>query len=307
MILKNINLLKIALIVAFATNQSFAANNNVAFLNNPSPQHVKDIGNFVVKRTEKPFFSDVILFAANINSSTSNIPVLFYNNEISSILKENISLVRNLQKKGIRVQLSYLGNHQNAGWSCNMSQATATKLADEMVNDVVKYGLDGINIDDEYSTCSGNRQSFYWVADAIKSHPKFANKVLTKALWSDYIYFKGPTNIANLLDAGYEMTYTNASVNKLAPYVNFGMKKENLLLGVSPEKNSLSTVQNITRSVINNGYSGMMVWSPNTIFTIDQASQYYTQIIKAEEGINEEVVYVPDTAKTMQISNINMH
>ncbi|PQQ39408.1 glycosyl hydrolase family 18 protein [Photorhabdus laumondii] len=181
MILKNINLLKVVLIITFATNQSLAAN-NITFLSNPLPQHVKDIGNFVVKQTEKPFFSDVILFAANINNSISNSPVLFYNDKISSILKENISLVRNLQKKGIRVQLSYLGNHQNAGWSCNMSQATATKLANEMVNDVVKYGLDGINIDDEYSTCYGNRQSFYWVADAIKSHPKLKNSYTLPSL-----------------------------------------------------------------------------------------------------------------------------
>ncbi|ETS30816.1 hypothetical protein BB987_03200 [Photorhabdus temperata] len=293
--LKKINLLKVAFIVSFVTNQSFAAS-NVVFLNNPSPQHVEDIGNFVVKRTEKPFFSDVILFAANINSNASKNPVLFYNDEISSILKGNISLVHNLQKKGIRVQLSYLGNHQNAGWSCNMSKETATALANEMVDDVVKYGLDGVNIDDEYSRCSGNPQSFYWVADAIKSHPNFAKKVLTKALWSDSIYFKEPTNIANLLDAGYEMTYAG-NVNSLARYVNFGMRKENLLLGVSPEKNSVSSVQKITRSVINKGYDGMMVWSPNTFFTNSQASQYYTAIIKAEEGVNEEVVYVPDTRK----------
>ena len=41
---------------------SFAASaRNVVFLNNPSPQDVKDIGHYVVASSGKPFFSDLVL------------------------------------------------------------------------------------------------------------------------------------------------------------------------------------------------------------------------------------------------------
>src|SRR5688572_29749516 len=123
---------------------------NVVFLNNPSPQDVSNVGRFIVKGTGKPFFSDLVLFAANINGSTPNTPVLFYNSQMSTILDNNIAIVRALQQKGIKVQISYLGNHQNAGWSCNMSASAAAQLGNAMVAEVVRYGLDGINVDDEY-------------------------------------------------------------------------------------------------------------------------------------------------------------
>ncbi|MGO4779839.1 hypothetical protein AB4084_30630, partial [Lysobacter sp. 2RAB21] len=71
---------------------------------------MKDVGHYVVTSTGKPFFSDLVLFAANINGSTPNSPVLYYNSEMSAILKDNIDIVRQLQGKGIKVQISYLGN-----------------------------------------------------------------------------------------------------------------------------------------------------------------------------------------------------
>ncbi|MCA6220365.1 glycoside hydrolase family 18 protein [Photorhabdus antumapuensis] len=268
-------------------NQSY-----IAFLNNPSIQDLIDIGNFIVESSGKPFFTSVVLFAANINGHSPDNPELFYNSSISTILNENIDLVQSLQKKGMKIQLSYLGNHQNSGWSCNMSESTAKALANNMVEDIFKYGLDGINIDDEYSACSGNGQSFYWITGAIKNHPKFKQKILTKALWKDLIYFQDPLNVADFLDEGYEMTYVG-SVSKLDKYIGYGMKKENLFLGISPEFTPLSKVKGICSSVINSGYNGVMIWAPNSFFTTEQASRYYTEIIKAGEGDNSKVVYTP--------------
>lgn len=265
---------------------------NVVFLNNPSPQDVSNVGRFIVKGTGKPFFSDLVLFAANINGSTPNTPVLSYNSQMSTILDNNIAIVRALQQKGIKVQISYLGNHQNAGWSCNMSASAAAQLGNAMVAEVVRYGLNGINVDDEYSTCSGNASAFYSVLSAIRGNSGFSGKTLSKALWSDSQYFSAPYNAANKLTEGYEMTY-GGSVSYLTPYVGYGMLKSNLFLGISPEFSSASQARTIAANVASGGYQGVMIWAPNAFLSTSAAASYYTQIIKAQAGSTASVEYVP--------------
>lgn len=272
---------------------SFAAcARNVVFLNNPSPQDVKDIAHYRVKSTGQPFFSDLVLFAANINGGTPNTPALYYNTEMSAILKDNIDAVRQLQNAGIKVQISYLGNHQNAGWSCNMTSRTATRLGNAMVSEVVKYGLDGINVDDEYSTCSGSASSFYAVLKAIRGNPYFSGKTLSKALWSDSQYFRSPNNAADQLTEGYEMTYAG-SVGYLAPYVGYGMSKSSLFLGISPEFSSASQARTIAQNVAGGGYQGVMIWAPNAFLDRTAAAQYYTEIARGQIGATELVEYLP--------------
>ncbi len=279
-------------LMAFLASSGACAARNVVFLNNPSPQDVKDIAHYRVAGTGQPFFSDLVLFAANINGSTPNTPVLHYNAEMSAILNDNIDAVRQLQDAGIKVQISYLGNHQNAGWSCNMTSRTATRLANAMVADVVKYGLDGISVDDEYSTCSGSASSFYAVLKAIRANPYFGGKTLSKALWSDSIYFRAPYNAAVQLTEGYEMTY-GGSVGHLAPYVGYGMAKSHLFLGISPEFSSAAQAGAIAADVAAEGYQGVMVWAPNAFLSTTAAAQYYTQIVQAQAGATETVEYVP--------------
>ncbi|MEQ2027235.1 hypothetical protein ABLB84_16090 [Xenorhabdus szentirmaii] len=216
--------------------------------------------------------------------------MLFYNHEMRNILENNLDSVRTLQKQGIRVQLSFFGNHQSAGWSANMSQAACITLAEKMVDDINNFGLDGINIDDEYSMQEGNTQSFYWVLQSIHGNSKFEGKKLTKALWSDSIYFSGRTNVASLLTEGYEMTYMG-DVSLLEQYVQYGMDKSALLLGISPQFTALSNVRSICDSVISNAYAGVMIWVPNSFLSTEQAENYYSEIIKARDGDGASVIY----------------
>ncbi|MEN9946881.1 MAG: Weakly similar to endo-beta-N-acetylglucosaminidase [Pseudomonadota bacterium] len=271
--------------------------NNIAFLNNPSPQDVKQIGDFIEQETKKPFFSEVVLFAANINninptSLDPNTPVLYYNEYFTDILQNHMDIIRSLQQKGIKVQISYLGNHQYAGWSCNMNTSASAQLAQQIVNDVTKYNFDGVNIDDEYSNCDGNTNAFYDTLTNIVANPQFTGKKLTKALYADSQYFSGSTNIAPLLSEGYEMTYIG-DVSLLSPYVVAGMSKQNLYLGIwnDPSHNPLDTVYKTTQAVITNGYNGIMVWAANDFDTISDASDYYTQIAQAEYGNSSQVIY----------------
>lgn len=275
-----------------------AAADNVVFLNNPSPQDVQKMGNYVVKETTKPFFSGLVLFAANINADASGAPELYYNPEMKAVLDDNISIVRALQKKGIKVQIAYLGNHQKAGWSCTMTADAAKKLARAMVTDVVKYQLDGINVDDEYSLCSGNTTSFYNVLAAIKFDPRFNGKILSKALWSDSRYFSGVDSVAKLVEQGYEMTYDGKS-SRLQSYNAYGMDKKSLYLGIDPIRTPVKKVEktdnpvsDVVKSVIGDGYAGVMIWAPNgSLRASTDAVAYYTKIIREENKSSESVEY----------------
>lgn len=268
-----------------STNQSY-----VVFLNNPSVSLFQDICKYIIPATGSPFFSDVVLFAANINGDNPEKPMLFYNDEMKAILDNNIESVRTLQNLGIKVQLSYLGNHQNAGWSADMSKTACSSFAENMVSDVIKYDLDGINIDDEYSLQSGNAQSFYWILQSINNNSQFKGKKLTKALLNDEGYFSGTTNVSSLLTQGYEMSYF-VDASSLDQYVHYGMSKSGLFLGISPEFTPSSSVRSLCESVINNSYAGVMVWSPNTFLSIAQAEEYYSEVLKAKDGDDATVVY----------------
>lgn len=268
---------------------------NVAILNNPSLQDVRDIGLYELNITGKPFFNNVVLFAANINGRNPNSPELYYNAQMNELLNTSagVQVIRGLQSKGIKVQIAYLGNHQNAGWSCTMTAATTTNLAASMVTAVNKYGLDGIMIDDEYSTCSGNVNSFFNLVKTIKMSPEFSGKILTKALFEDEDYFIGvTTNVAQYLDYGYEMTYAG-ELSDLSPYVGYGMPKISLGFGLWSQNNPLGKVFGITQAVMNEGYAGVMIWAPNTSFdTTMTASAYYTNIAQAEYGSSASVSFV---------------
>ena len=57
-----------------------------------------------------------------------------------------------------------------------MTKSACNSLAGKMVDDILRFGLDGINIDDEYSLQSGNTQSFFWILQAIHDNSKFNGK-----------------------------------------------------------------------------------------------------------------------------------
>lgn len=146
---------------------------NVVFLNNPQPQDVLDSGKFYIGNSNITFFSDVFLFGANINGKDPDHPKLYYNNEIRAVIKQREKVIKPLQNKGIKVHLSYLGNHQEAGWSCPMKQETIMRLSSIMVRTVNKFKLDGINVNDEYSICAPTPDSLYSLLREIKANPSF--------------------------------------------------------------------------------------------------------------------------------------
>ena len=98
-----------------------------------------------------PFFDAVILFAANINYDSVNDVVYLHNNaNVQALLDETDVYIQPLRKKGIKVYLGLLGNHDASGLA-QLSNWGAREWAKEVAEAVRAYKLDGVNLDDEYS------------------------------------------------------------------------------------------------------------------------------------------------------------
>lgn len=119
-------------------------------------------------------FDVAIIFAANINWDGEN-AVLYENERVQQTLDEAATQIRPLQRKGIKVSLSILGNHQGAGIANFTSPAAARDFAKQVAATVGKYQLDGVDLDDEYSdygvngTAQPNQQSIGWLISALRA------------------------------------------------------------------------------------------------------------------------------------------
>lgn len=114
-------------------------------------ENILNMGEYTMKSDGKPFFDVVSIFAANINvdSKTGRVHV-FCNDQVSFLLRNADKFIRPLQAKGIKVVMTILGNHDEAGMG-NLSEAAAKDFAKELKAYLDIYGLDGIDFDDEYT------------------------------------------------------------------------------------------------------------------------------------------------------------
>lgn len=110
---------------------------------------------------------DVIcLFSGNINHhSERNAPYLSCNPQVQFLLDNNETYLQPLRKRGMKVIMGVLGNHDQAGVA-QLSAIGARVFAEELAHICQVYNLDGICYDDEYSKspdlnnpCYTNRSS----------------------------------------------------------------------------------------------------------------------------------------------------
>ncbi len=103
----------------------------------------------------KPFFDIVSVFAANINLNEEGKPYIHCNDQVTFVLRHADEIIRPLQAKGIKVHLSILGNHDDAGMR-SLSEEGAKAFAQELKMYADIYGFDGFDFDDEYSSYAEN-------------------------------------------------------------------------------------------------------------------------------------------------------
>lgn len=99
-----------------------------------------------------PFFDYVVLFAYNINYNAAEDRVYLHSNpNCQALLDESETYLQPLRRKGIKVLMGLLGNHDAAGLA-QLSPWGAKEFAKEVAAAIKKYGMDGVNLDDEYSS-----------------------------------------------------------------------------------------------------------------------------------------------------------
>lgn len=118
--------------------------------------NILNCGEYTMKGSGKPFFDVVSIFAANINVDSENGRVhVSCNDQVSFLLRNADKIIRPLQAKGIKVNMTILGNHDEAGMS-NLSKEAAEDFAKELKAYADIYGLDGFDFDDEYTDYPDN-------------------------------------------------------------------------------------------------------------------------------------------------------
>ncbi len=141
-----------------------------------------NVGKYTLANGGAQVFDLAVIFAANINYDGSK-AYLHFNENVQRVLDNVATEVRPLQQKGIKVLLSILGNHQGAGFANFPSQAAASAFAQQLADAVNRYGLDGIDFDDEYAdygvngTPQPNASSFVYLVQALRQ--KLPNKLIT--------------------------------------------------------------------------------------------------------------------------------
>lgn len=156
-------------ITATADNGTTTASNNAAYIYLIKaiqiPTYTRDIKNIVYVEVNnesplnageyvmgsEPFFDIVSIFAANINLDKDGVPYISLNEQTAYVLHNADKIIRPLQEKGIKVHLSILGNHDDAGMR-SLSESGAKAFAKELKAYADIYGLDGFDFDDEYSS-----------------------------------------------------------------------------------------------------------------------------------------------------------
>jgi hypothetical protein len=211
---------------------------NVAYLCTNTSTDIAPAGSFTTPAGD-PFFGVACLFAANLNG-TPDAPTLILNDTVTTVLTANLEQVRQLQSLGIKVLLTVLNNWDTAGWSEFTDFGAAQDFAAQCADAVAKYGLDGIDIDDEYSSGTPNDTSLIMATYALTQ--AMPGKVVSKALFADASYFQATWEghtLAENLTYGAEMTYGDTDyAGRLQPYLDAGMAPGALGLGVSADGGS---------------------------------------------------------------------
>lgn len=234
-----------------------------------SPQSVaqfQDIANWRLA-DGSPAIRFACIFAANYAADT--LPFLRANNNqppTDQQFNPNIQAVLDstaisfLQSQGIKVLLTITNGWASVGWSEFTNQADAQDFVDYLAGIVTQYGLDGIDIDDEYSTGTPQSDSLAMVTTLMRQ--TMPDKLITKALWSDIQFFgvdwNGHTLEGNL-DFGWQMSYGSAASNTLPPYVSAGMAATNVSKGYWSSQQPPSISKDVNW-VKDNGYGGVMIF-----------------------------------------------
>jgi hypothetical protein len=229
--------------------------------------NILNAGSYTLQNTNRQLFDVAIIFAANINYDVSKSRAyISNNNNVTKVLNDVNTYVRPLQQKGIKVLLDILGNHQGAGISNFPNREAARDFAQQLAHTVYTYGLDGVDLDDEYAgygnngTGQPNSSSFVMLLQELKL--AMPDKLIT-------FYYLGPATSRQSYNGDAAGNYINYSWNPYygtysAPSVP-PLTKSKLsaaatwIQNSNPQSTSAATLSTLATNTINDGY-GVFMW-----------------------------------------------
>jgi hypothetical protein len=236
-------------------------------------------------------------------------PYLSFAPSLRNVLENgDVGLLRNA---GVRVLLCIQGS-SGMGWG-SLSDAQSQAFAAWLQTDVIqKYGLDGFDIDDEFSD-DVPRSSQQLVNTVAWLRSTLPGSLITKALWNDTpgrgsadfttaassSPLAGKT-LAGLLSFGSTMDYGDSAQGMesfASAYVELGMTYDRLCIGVQPGPQdqgwmtSLDTTSSVASWVKQNGALGMMMWSfSQDIAEFTTSPQYSVPYPSADDHLWQKTI-----------------
>ncbi|WP_307071895.1 endo-beta-N-acetylglucosaminidase H [Streptomyces sp. B3I8] len=236
------------------TSVAYVEVNNNSMLN---------VGKYTLTNGGGNVFDVAVIFAANINyDAGTKSTTLYFNENVQRVLDNAATQIRPLQQKGIKVVLSVLGNHQGAGFANFPSQQAASTFAGRLSDTVAKYGLDGIDFDDEYAeygnngTGQPNAGSFVHLVSALRAD--MPGKIIS-------LYNIGPAasrlsyggvDVSSKFDYAWNPYYGSWQVPGIA------LPKSKLSpAAVEIGRTSQSTVTSLARRTVSEGYGVYLTYN----------------------------------------------
>jgi hypothetical protein len=233
-------------------------------------------------------FDVAIIFAANINSD-GNAATLHLNDQVTATLENADTQIRPLQDKGIKVTLSLLGNHQAAGFANFPSQPAAAAFADQVAAVVEQYGLDGVDIDDEWVSYgsngvpAANADSARWLVDALDAKLPAGSIISLYDIGEAAASLKSaPASVLDKLDYIWNPYYGQYNVPAYP-----GVGKDRLgPAAIDLTQTSAATAANLARRTVQEGYGVYVTYN----LTAGDRSAYVSSFTRELSG--QEAVYV---------------
>ena len=224
---------------------------------------------------DKKFIDILNLFASNIHKDSDGYPTVYLNDKLTRVLEPDPNnptetgfqkYVEPLQAAGIKVCLTSLGDWQHIGVA-NMTPAMAARFADILVFCVDRYGLDGINFDDEYADyTSMEYNSFSHVFKALRAKldAKFGagNKLITVFQWGNYnqidVTAGGIIDYADHGNFGPDVFISSSSILGVT---NDRWMPRAILLGNNYLPYYLGQITTRSAQTASGGYAGIMLFN----------------------------------------------
>ncbi|MCS4303212.1 endo-beta-N-acetylglucosaminidase H [Chryseobacterium sp. BIGb0232] len=229
--------------------------------------NILNAGSYTLQTTNRPLFDVAIIFAANINYDVSKSRAyISSNNNVTKVLNDVNTYVKPLQQKGIKVLLDLLGNHQGAGISNFPNREAAKDFALQVAHTVYTYGLDGVDLDDEYAgygnngTGQPNNSSFVMLLQELKA--AMPDKLITFYYYGDAISRQSYNGdqAGNYINYSWNPYYGTYSAPNVPPLDKTKLSPAAIWIQNSnPQSTPVSVVASSATSTKNDGY-GVFMW-----------------------------------------------